>query len=165
MRSSSHGPSIHIVDAGGQQAERTKWIYQFENVTMVIFVVDISSYDELVFEDPPISRLQENFVFYDSIVNSSWTRRSSILLLFNKVDLLKLKLLRNPLKNYFPDYSGGDDVLKATEYIRDRFLTINCTDRSIHLHLINEDDNSISRIVHNTLTDVIIAKNILFKKW
>jgi guanine nucleotide-binding protein G(i) subunit alpha len=121
MRSSSYGLSIHTVDASGQQAERTKWVHQFGNVTMVIFVVDISSYDALVFEDPPISRLQENFVFYDSIVNSSWPRRSSILLLFNKVDLLKLKLLRNLLKNYFPDYSGGDDVLKATEYIRDAF--------------------------------------------
>jgi hypothetical protein len=87
MRSSPYGLLIHIVDASGQQAERTKWIHQFENVTMVIFVVDISSYDELVFEDPPISRLQENFVFYDSIVNSFWTRRSSILLLFNNVDL------------------------------------------------------------------------------
>jgi guanine nucleotide-binding protein subunit alpha len=41
-----------ICDVGGQRSERRKWIHCFENVTGCIFLVGISSYDEVLEEDP-----------------------------------------------------------------------------------------------------------------
>eukprot|EP00483_Globobulimina_turgida_P008542 UN08559 len=40
-----------ICDVGGQRNERRKWIHFFSHVTSVIFVVSLSCYDELTFEE------------------------------------------------------------------------------------------------------------------
>src|SRR4051794_27105646 len=52
------------------------------------------------------NRMMESLVLFDSVVNSRWFMRTSIILFLNKVDLFKQKLSRSPLSNYFPDYSG-----------------------------------------------------------
>jgi len=51
--------------------------------------------------------------------------RTSIILFLNKVDLFKQKLARSPLSNYFPDYSGGNDVNRAAKYLLWRFNQVN----------------------------------------
>ena len=67
----------------------------------------------------------ESLVLFDSVVNSRWFMRTSIILFLNKVDLFKEKLGRSPLGNYFPDYSGGNDVNKAAKYLLWRFNQVN----------------------------------------
>jgi len=67
----------------------------------------------------------ESLVLFDSVVNSRWFMRTSIILFLNKVDLFKQKLARSPLSNYFPDYSGGNDVNRAAKYLLWRFNQVN----------------------------------------
>lgn len=67
----------------------------------------------------------ESLVLFDSVVNSRWFMRTSIILFLNKVDLFKQKLARSPLGNYFPDYSGGNDVNRAAKYLLWRFNQVN----------------------------------------
>jgi hypothetical protein len=67
----------------------------------------------------------ESLVLFDSVVNSRWFMRTSIILFLNKVDLFKQKLGRSPLGNYFPDYSGGNDVNRAAKYLLWRFNQVN----------------------------------------
>ena len=38
-------PSFRIVDVGGQRSERKKWIHCFEDVTVILFFVALSTYD------------------------------------------------------------------------------------------------------------------------
>ena len=71
------------------------------------------------------NRMMESLVLFDSVVNSRWFMRTSIILFLNKVDLFKDKLGRSPLGNYFPDYSGGNDVNKAAKYLLWRFNQVN----------------------------------------
>ena len=67
----------------------------------------------------------ESLVLFDSVVNSRWFVRTSIILFLNKVDLFRSKLGRIPLSNYFPDYSGGNDVNRAAKYLLWRFNQVN----------------------------------------
>jgi len=67
----------------------------------------------------------ESLVLFDSVVNSRWFMRTSIILFLNKVDLFKQKLARSPLSNYFPDYQGGNDVNRAAKYLLWRFNQVN----------------------------------------
>lgn len=67
----------------------------------------------------------ESLVLFDSVVNSRWFMRTSIILFLNKVDLFRQKLPRSPLSNYFPDYSGGNDVNRAAKYLLWRFNQVN----------------------------------------
>lgn len=71
------------------------------------------------------NRMMESLVLFDSVVNSRWFMRTSIILFLNKVDLFRLKLPRSPLSNYFPDYSGGNDVHRAAKYLLWRFNQVN----------------------------------------
>ena len=61
----------------------------------------------------------ESLVLFDSVVNSRWFMRTSIVLFLNKVDLFRQKLKKSPLVEYFPDYSGGEDVNRAAKYLLD----------------------------------------------
>ncbi|KAK7721360.1 Guanine nucleotide-binding protein alpha-2 subunit [Diaporthe eres] len=45
--------------------------------------------------------------------------------LLEEIDIFKQKLGRSPLGNYFPDYSGGNDVNKAAKYLLWRFNQVN----------------------------------------
>ncbi|KAL9077946.1 MAG: hypothetical protein Q9157_003128 [Trypethelium eluteriae] len=76
-------------------------------------------------EESSQNRMMESLVLFDSVVNSRWFMRTSIILFLNKVDLFKAKLGKSPLGNYFPDYSGGNDVNRAAKYLLWRFNQVN----------------------------------------
>lgn len=99
-----------MFDVGGQRSERKKWIHCFENVTTILFLVAISEYDQLLFEDETVNRMQEALTLFDSICNSRWFVKTSIILFLNKIDRFKEKLPVSPMKNYFPDYEGMGSI-------------------------------------------------------
>ena len=68
--------------------ERAVRIHCFENVTAILFLVAISEYDQMLYEDESINRMQEALVLFDSICNSRWFVRTSIILFLNKVSLV-----------------------------------------------------------------------------
>jgi guanine nucleotide-binding protein G(i) subunit alpha len=98
--------TYRMFDVGGQRSERKKWIHCFENVTTILFLVAISEYDQLLFEDETVNRMQEALTLFDSICNSRWFVKTSIILFLNKIDRFREKLPISPMKNYFPDYEG-----------------------------------------------------------
>jgi guanine nucleotide-binding protein G(i) subunit alpha len=67
----------------------------------------------------------ESLVLFESVINSRWFLRSSIIFFLNKVDVFKVKIARVPLEKYFTDYAGGPDVNKAAKYILWRFSQVN----------------------------------------
>lgn len=46
-----------IFDVGGQRSERKKWIHCFENVTALVFLVSLSEYDQMLYEDESVVRV------------------------------------------------------------------------------------------------------------
>ena len=46
------GDHLYLVhDVGGERSERKKWINVFDNVSLVLFFVPMSGYDESLYED------------------------------------------------------------------------------------------------------------------
>lgn len=45
-----------LFDVGGQRSERKKWIHCFENVTALVFLVSLSEYDQMLYEDESVVR-------------------------------------------------------------------------------------------------------------
>ena len=43
-----------LFDVGGQRSERKKWIHCFENVTALVFLVSLSEYDQMLYEDEAV---------------------------------------------------------------------------------------------------------------
>ncbi|KAG6860805.1 Guanine nucleotide-binding protein subunit alpha [Termitomyces sp. Mi166 len=112
-----------LFDVGGQRSERKKWIHCFENVTALVFLVSLSEYDQMLYEDESVNRMQEALTLFDSICNSRWFVKTSIILFLNKIDLFSEKLPRSPLSDYFPDFMGGDNYDAACEYLLRRSVS------------------------------------------
>jgi guanine nucleotide-binding protein G(i) subunit alpha len=131
----------------------------FEAVTSIIFCVALSEYDQVLLEEngqvsPPLSisaitpaandqnRMQESLVLFESVINSRWFLRTSVILFLNKIDVFKQKLPKVPLVHYFPEYTGGSDINKAAKYILWRFTQTNRARLSVYPHLTQATDTS-----------------------
>ncbi|KAI8877113.1 guanine nucleotide binding protein, alpha subunit [Backusella circina FSU 941] len=148
--------SIHMFDVGGQRSERKKWIHCFEAVTSIIFCVALSEYDQVLLEEHRQNRMLESLVVFESVINSRWFSRTSIVLFLNKIDLFKAKLPKVPLGKFFPDYSGGSDPEKAAKYILWRFNQMNRAKLTIYPHLTQATDTSNIRLVFAAIKETIL---------
>lgn len=136
-----------MIDYGGKLSKREKWMHQFEDVTSVLFVVDLSSYDQVFLGDSSKNRVVEALELFESVINCPWFFRSSIILLLNNFDRFKQKLATRPLRDYFRDYSGGNDVNRAAKYILSRFNQVNRAHQNLFSHLTEVTDMSYARFV------------------
>jgi guanine nucleotide-binding protein subunit alpha len=153
---------VHLFDVGGQRSERKKWIHCFEKVTSVIYVVALSEYDQVLLEESSQNRMMEALILFDSIVNSRWFTRTSIILFLNKIDVLRNKLSRSPLQNYFPDYSGGNDVNRAAKYLLWRFNQVNRAHLDLYPQYVDTVTNNVNMgtDLFSSLTQATDTSNI-----
>ena len=102
------GVDFAIFDVGGQRNERKKWIHCFDQVTAVIFVAAVSEYNQVLYEDSSMNRIDEALVLFEEICNSKWFKNTSMILFLNKRDLFAEKLIEVPFtgNGRFPDFKG-----------------------------------------------------------
>jgi len=81
-----------VVDVGGMRNERKKWIHCFDNISYILYVVNIAEYDQTLYEDSSTNRLKESILLFSEVVNNRWLYRVPIILLMNKCDILKRKI-------------------------------------------------------------------------
>jgi len=89
----------------------------------------------------------ESLVLFESVINSRWFLRTSIILFLNKIDVFKHKLPKVwplptlfmavanlvdadrfeqvPLRRYFPEYAGGSNINMAAKFILWKFMQVN----------------------------------------
>ncbi|BFZ61509.1 Guanine nucleotide-binding protein alpha-2 subunit [Saitoella coloradoensis] len=155
-RFTSGNLQIHMFDVGGQRSERKKWIHCFEAVTSIIFCVALSEYDQVLLEESGQNRMEESLALWESVVNSRWFVRTSVVLFLNKVDLFKGKLGRVPLRDYFPEYEGGSDPSKAAKFILYKFTKLNRAELKVYPHLTQATDTGNIRLVFAAVKETIL---------
>ncbi|KAK9241154.1 guanine nucleotide binding protein, alpha subunit [Lipomyces kononenkoae] len=154
--------TYRMFDVGGQRSERKKWIHCFENVTTILFLVAISEYDQMLFEDESVNRMHEALTLFESICNSRWFIKTSIILFLNKIDIFREKIKTSPLRIYFPDYDMDDyDYNQGCEFIRNRFVNLNKSDnKTVYTHFTCATDTSQIKFVMAAVNDIIIQENL-----
>ncbi|KAJ8660647.1 hypothetical protein O0I10_003695 [Lichtheimia ornata] len=153
--------TYRMFDVGGQRSERKKWIHCFENVTAIIFLVAISEYDQVLIEDRAVNRMEEALTLFDSICNSRWFVKTSIILFLNKIDIFKYKLRRHPLNVTFPDYKGPNTYDATCSYILKRFIALNQSDnKQIYTHFTCATDTKQMKFVMTAVNDIIVQSNL-----
>jgi len=145
-----------MFDVGGQRNERKKWIHCFENVTAVIFVAAISAYDQVLYEDENVNRLEEALNLFENICNSRWFRDTSIILFLNKCDLFREKILRVPLTVAFPEYTGANNYDEGTAFLEQEFLRRNHYKKPIYCHVTCATDTRNVSVVFNGVKDIVV---------
>ncbi|KAH7000625.1 guanine nucleotide-binding protein alpha-3 subunit [Ilyonectria destructans] len=162
--------SICMIDVGGQRGERKKWIQCFENITSIIFVVDLDSYDETLLDETLLdetlldetsqNRMMESLALFETVVNSPSFSRTSIILLLNNTAEFEQKLAKAPLNNYFPEYSGGNDMNGAAKYLLWRFNQVNRAQLALYPHLVDPGTTSATPLVLAAIKETILNNGL-----
>jgi GTPase SAR1 family protein len=168
-------------DVGGQRSERRKWIHCFDNVDAVIFVAAISEYDQVLYEDETVSRIDEAVTLWEEVYNSRFFASSSMVLFLNKRDLFEDKLHKVDIRfegdDFHPprflDYDGGklaDDMDKETydatlenaqRYMVNLFeACVDADRRPVYVHLTTAIDKRNVETVFTAAKDSILRSNV-----
>ncbi|EFA85380.1 G-protein subunit alpha 12 [Heterostelium album PN500] len=129
------GLRFKMVDVGGQKSYRRKWIHCFDNVSAVLFVASLNSYDQVLEEDGQTNRLEDSLSLFGEISNSQWFAKSAMVLFLNKTDLFKEKVKRVPLSKYSPGYTGPNSAKPAATYLSGLFSSQIKNKKPLYLHL------------------------------
>lgn len=156
------GPStVKVYDAGGQRSERRKWIHCFEGITAVIFVIAVSEYDQMLFEDERVNRMHESIMLLDTLLNSRWFANTPFILFLNKVDLFQEKVKRSPIRTWFPNYPGRlGDSETGLKYFESLLLSLNRNNKPMYVHRTCATDTQSMRFVLGAVTDLVIQQNL-----
>lgn len=117
-----------IYDVIGLHSKENEWIYSLDEMSILIYVVDVSAYNlsASASHAAPSSCIQEDLALFEQICSSKWLAMTPILLLLSNTDVLKSKLREFPLADHFSDYTGSLTDLEAAKiFLRQRFLGLN----------------------------------------
>ncbi|KAJ7364724.1 G protein alpha-subunit [Mycena albidolilacea] len=146
-----------LFDPNGQWSDRRKWLHCFQDVKAILFCTTLSDYDQVLYEDESINHLQEALTIFDSVCNSQWFLKTSIMLFLN-VDGLQEKLRVTPLADHFPDYTGGDDFEAACDYLLHRFVSLNQhgATKQIYVHYGTPTDNEQVKFFISMIQEILL---------
>ncbi|KAJ3442250.1 g protein alpha i subunit [Anaeramoeba flamelloides] len=152
---------FRFFDVGGQRSERKKWIHCFSGVTAILFVLAIGEYDQKLFEDENINRMEESLLLFNEICNSRFFSDTSIILIFNKTDVFREKIKTTDLSVCFNDYNGGNSFEETSEFIKNKFISLNNNPKKkkIYPHFTCATDTDEIYTVFNSV------KNIAFTQY
>jgi len=157
-----NGYKFKLSDMGGARSERKKWVSFIHNSKAIIFVMDLSEYDQTLYEDSTTNRLFESIKVFRAIMSNDALQHLAMILIFNKEDLFMEKIKRIDLKNYFPEYRGEPgNKEQAFEFIKNQFLSSNPNpNRKIYTQVtIATDTDSLLRsmdlIIHIIIDHVL----------
>lgn len=133
----------------------------FGDVISIVFVVNLTEYDQVLFEDEPsVTRMTESLSLFKSVVNSQWFGQTSIILFLNNVSHFKQKIVDSPLSDYFPDYFGGNDGNEAAKYILSRFNQINSKPLDLYSHFIDPGEANCVSFICRAMEDTVRSQNM-----
>jgi guanine nucleotide-binding protein subunit alpha len=99
-----------LVDAGGQRAERRKWVKYYEGIVGIIFVAALDDWDVPCPEEPNKTRMEESLEVFESLINHDWFSKLPWILFMNKTDLFAEKIKKVKLKDTFKKYKGKNTL-------------------------------------------------------
>ena len=82
---------FRLFDISGQQVERRRYMYMFSKMNCMLFVGNLSEYDESLFEDALINRLGESLRLWEKTIKSPDMEKTYVVLFLNKFDLFQQK--------------------------------------------------------------------------
>jgi len=126
---------FEVVDVGGQRNERKKWIHCFDDVSAVLFVVNLAGYNQVLFEDATKNRMQEALELFKEISERPNFLKTPLFVFLNKKDLFESMIKDTDLNKTFPDYKGGKNLDPALTFIKDLFKSQAPEGRKSGIHL------------------------------
>ena len=107
-----------------QQSGPTGWYSTF-SISSIIYCVNLAEYDQTETAPGDTSLVASLDLFQATMKTDLGTK--PVILLLTHISEFRQKLSMSPMEQYFPDYSGGDDVELAANYILRKFRSVKCS--------------------------------------
>jgi len=164
-RFSINNKDFHIFDVGGQISERKKWIHCFENVTALLFVVSLSSYNQTMYEDSTKNCMVDSMEIFKKMCNNKFFSKTHIILFFNKTDIFQTKIKNIPITDCpaFEDFhkfaNDANDYDECTTYIKSKFHALNRRSTTIYTHFTCAMQRNNINQVFDDVQNIILMQN------
>ncbi|EGG06743.1 uncharacterized protein MELLADRAFT_35984, partial [Melampsora larici-populina 98AG31] len=126
-----------VCDPGGVKGKHDNWLPHFEDSGAVVFVCAISSFNEVLRDEPGTNKMVEALKSFESIAKNGILAKVAIVVLFNKCDVLAKKLKKGQVQvsQYFPKFDGNNEVQDVIRYFASQFSKLNAfPSRKIYIH-------------------------------
>ncbi|KAI6037566.1 guanine nucleotide binding protein, alpha subunit [Pisolithus marmoratus] len=112
-----------MYDVGGA---RHAWVPYFDDATAIIFLAPLSAFDQYLEEDGRTNRLDDSLQLFTAICSNKLLKKSHLVLLLNKTDLLKKKLESGiKVRKYITSYGDRPNTYSdVSEYFRAHFIQV-----------------------------------------
>lgn len=142
-----------------------KCLHQFAQVITILFVVDLTSFQQWGhLEDSFRNSILENFRFFDFVSNDPYFRKTTMILLFSKIDAFQPTFISRPPQQPFNHPAGGDDVDQAIEYLKAQFAQRGRSPNLLRSHVIGgssgSDISETYRYITDTVSDILLKRNL-----
>ncbi|KAK0337509.1 hypothetical protein LTR94_004065 [Friedmanniomyces endolithicus] len=106
----------------------------------------------------------EPLMLFESIANSKYFENSALILFLNKTDLFREKIASGaaPIREHFPDYTGGSrDVEAGQEFFARKFKNlVRDPDKEAYVHYTNATDTNLLDKTMKSVQDMIVQRNL-----
>ncbi|KAI8903973.1 guanine nucleotide binding protein, alpha subunit [Gorgonomyces haynaldii] len=113
-----HNKKWHIIDVAGHRDKRSRWAPYFEKrLATVIYVLSAASFCQTMEEDPNTNRLQDALKLYESVASNQILQLTTMVVFFNKYDLIEDKLSKHQIKDFFPDFEAPNERKQYLKFV------------------------------------------------
>jgi len=150
---------FNVTDVGGQRSERRKWIKLFDNVNVVVYIMNLAGYDQVLYEDNNKNCLNETLQLFKKTCQYKSFKNTDWVVFFNKIDIFENKIKEIPFTVFNQEFDENDanNSEKVQQYIRQEFTN----------RFYNDSDENIKKgqiYFHTTCaTDAIQVGEIIKK--
>merc|ERR1712130_825176 len=112
-----------MIDVGGQRAERRKWLHVFSGIDVVIYVMSLSAYDQVLYEDHNTRCFNETLNLFQKTANNKAFKNTDFIVFLNKNDIFQEKIKKIPFTVYQPDFDENmaSNPENVTNWIKQQF--------------------------------------------
>ncbi|KAI8913400.1 guanine nucleotide binding protein, alpha subunit [Gorgonomyces haynaldii] len=147
-----------VYDVGGQRGLRKQWVPFFDHVNCILFVTDLSSFDQRLEEDRKTNRLVDAIELFQKVSNNPLLRHCNMILFLNKIDLLHKRLKIARVQDTFTRFKGKNEAGDVCNYFGALFKQQ--TERRTIVHPTCCVDTKATRLILNSVIQSIIERSV-----
>lgn len=151
------GTKLHIFDVSGFSYSRNSWLVFFEDVTCVLFVASLSSYDQVMAEETDVNRMVDSIVLFQDLANTKTLEKKPFILFLNKKDIYDRKIKTRNIVDYFPGYKGAPgDSAQGIKYFESKFKDPNIVSKPVTTHITCCTDTEFMKVILWTVVKTVL---------
>ena len=176
---------LQFMSVDGQRNKRQKWIHLFEGISGILYLADLTAFNQRLHEDQSINAMHESIELFTEISNSRLFRKTEMIILLTKNDIFRAMLrdghsLRSCFNidhgwggiqwdnDDFVDYESKENdqhfenyYENAIQFIRDQYSSRSRNPyKVIYVHVVTMTDKESMEMTMWDISNILIRSNL-----